>query len=290
MPIFHTELPRDILEISGGDQRSFLQGLISQDIGKVTPERSVYSTLLTPQGKYLHDFIILQEADRLIFDCEKERSADLAKRLSRFKLRADVSLTPRSDMQVFAVFGDGANKTLGLAPGEGSTARTGAILLTVDPRQPALGCRLVGPKAEVQALLQAREIQPAGFDAYEQLRISLGVPDGSKDLEIEKSILLESNIDDLHGIDWEKGCYMGQELTARTKYRGLVKRGLFAFETAESVAKPGDPILSGAKVVGEVRSANGKLVLASVRIDALKDPATPVALEQAPLHRITSTH
>ena len=290
MTISHTELPRDILEISGGDQRSFLQGLISQDIGKVTPERSVYSTLLTPQGKYLHDFIILQEDDRLIFDCEKERSADLAKRLSRFKLRADVSLTPRSDMQVFAVFGDGANKTLGLAPGEGSTARTGAILLTVDPRQPALGCRLVGPKAEVQALLQAREIQPAGFDAYEQLRISLGVPDGSKDLEIEKSILLESNIDDLHGIDWEKGCYMGQELTARTKYRGLVKRGLFAFETTESVAKPGDPILSGAKVVGEVRSANGKLVLASVRIDALKDPATPVALEQAPLHRITGTH
>ena len=290
MTISHTELPRDILEISGGDQRSFLQGLISQDIGKVTPERSVYSTLLTPQGKYLHDFIILQKDDRLIFDCEKERSADLASRLSRFKLRADVTLAPRSDLQVFAVYGDGASETLGLAPGEGSTARTGALLLTVDPRQPALGCRLVGPKAEVQALLQAREIQPAGFDAYEQLRISLGVPDGSKDLEIEKSILLESNIDDLHGIDWEKGCYMGQELTARTKYRGLVKRGLFAFETTESVAKPGDPILSGAKVVGEVRSANGKLVLASVRIDALKDPATPVALEQAPLHRITSTH
>lgn len=288
MPIFSTELPRDILEVSGEDQRSFLQGLISQDIDKVTPERSVYSTLLTPQGKYLHDFIILQRDDRLVFDCEKERSADLANRLARFKLRADVSLAPCPDMQVFAVFGDGAHETLGLASGEGSTARTAGLLRTVDPRQTALGCRLIGPRPEIEAFLRERGIEPAGFDAYEQLRISLGVPDGSKDMEIEKSILLESNIDDLHGIDWEKGCYMGQELTARTKYRGLVKRGLFAFKTTENAAKPGDPILAGDKIVGEVRSANGNLILASVRIDALKDTSATVSLEQAPLHAITS--
>lgn len=287
MPITYAELPRDIVIISGADQRSFLQGLISQDVEKVTRELSLYGTLLTPQGKFLHDFIILQKDDVLIFDCEQGRSDDLVSRLSRFKLRADVQLEPSQETKVYAVFGENAAKHLGLDPTIGTTAQIGKILLTVDPRTENLGCRIIGPKADIVDFLQDRDIQPTAYDAYDQHRISLEVPDGTRDLEVEKSILLESNIDNLHGIDWEKGCYMGQELTARTKYRGLVKRGLFAFETEDDAAEPGDPVLSGDKDVGNVRSTNGNLLLASIRIDALESGKPQLSLQNSLLKRIT---
>jgi folate-binding protein YgfZ len=271
MPVTFTRLARDLVDISGSDQRSFLQGLISQDVEKVTVDRSVYGTLLTPQGKYLHDFIIAARDSHLLFDAEPGRSEDLVARLSRFKLRADISFEPRPDLAVFALFGVGAADLLSLNPNPGATAPIGDITAMVDPRSAPLGVRLVGPLESLQNLLTGLAATETNFDAYDQLRISLQVPDGSRDLDIEKSILLESNIDLLNGIDWEKGCYMGQELTARTKYRGLVKRSLLAFQADGNSAKSGDDVLSGDKVVGEVRSTNGDCFLASVRIDALDE-------------------
>jgi folate-binding protein YgfZ len=148
---------------------------------------------------------------------------------------------------------------------------------------------LIGPEASIIKFLQDHDIPEVAFDAYDQRRIARGVPDGTRDLEVEKSILLESNIDELHGIDWEKGCYMGQELTARTKYRGLVKRRLHAFETTVNAAEPGDPILSGDKEVGNVRSTNGNLLLASIRTDALESEKPELSLKDSPLKRIMET-
>lgn len=289
MPITYTKLSRDIVEISGTDQRNFLQGLISQDIEKVTSENCVYGTLLTPQGKFLHDFIILQKDDLLVFDCEQGRSADLISRLSRFKLRADVHLQSHPETIVYAVFGDGAAERVGIDQTVGATMLVGDVLLSVDPRTEDLGCRLIGPEASIIKFLQDHDIPEVAFDAYDQRRIARGVPDGTRDLEVEKSILLESNIDELHGIDWEKGCYMGQELTARTKYRGLVKRRLHAFETTVNAAEPGDPILSGDKEVGNVRSTNGNLLLASIRTDALESEKPELSLKDSPLKRIMET-
>lgn len=286
MPMSYAKLPRDIVQISGSDHRSFLQGLISQDIDKVSPGQSAYGTLLTPQGKYLHDFIIAQHGEHLLFDCEHGRSEDLMSRLSRFKLRAEVQLEQLDGHSVFVVFGPGAAESLGLTPKEAATAAHGSALAMVDPRTAALGCRLIGPTGDIEALLTDRDIPETSPAAYDQLRISLQVPDGSRDMEIEKSILLESNIDILNGIDWEKGCYMGQELTARTKYRGLVKRGLTAFRTDSGAAQPGDPVLSGDKVVGDVRSTSGNLLLASVRIDALEQDAETLTVAGGSLQRL----
>lgn len=287
MPASYAKLPREIVAISGTDQRNFLQGLISQDINKVTPDCAVYGTLLTPQGKYLHDFIVSQQGDQLLFDCEKGRAEDLVTRLSRFKLRADVQLELRTDLSVVAVFGEGSTETLGLEAREALTTTFGSTIAMVDPRTAALGCRLIGPIKDIEMLLQDRGIAAGNLDAYDQLRIAHQVPDGTRDLEIEKSILLESNIDTLNGIDWEKGCYMGQELTARTKYRGLVKRGLIAFRTGNDAAKSGDPVHSGDKVVGEVRSTSGELLLVSVRMDALEDDAPALTAAGALLERLT---
>jgi len=287
MSISYVKLPRDIVQVSGADARSFLQGLISQDIDKVGPDLSAYGTLLTPQGKYLHDFIIAQQNDHLLLDCEHGRGEDLASRLSRFKLRADVQLEHRDDDAVFVVFGRGAPEALDLESRTTATRTHGRIVAMVDPRTADLGCRLIGPPGDIEALLTDRDIPEISPDAYDRLRISLQVPDGSRDLEIEKSILLESNIDTLNGIDWNKGCYMGQELTARTKYRGLVKRGLVAFRSGTEPAQPGDPVLAGDKVVGEVRSTSGDLLLASVRLDALENGTPPLETAGKPLSRLS---
>jgi folate-binding protein YgfZ len=286
MSVTFTKLSRDLVELSGSDQRTFLQGLISQDIEKVSEQRAVYGTMLTPQGKYLHDFIITQHQTQLILDCEAGRTEDLITRLSRFKLRADISLVPRPDLAVVAVLGRGVAKTFGLKSEAGASTYIDGIITIADPRTAELGCRLVGPEDGMLRLLQAKGATETPFGTYDHHRISLQVPDGSRDMEIEKSILLESNIDDLNGIDWEKGCYMGQELTARTKYRGLVKRGLVAFRTGNSTAKPGDSVMLGDKVVGDVRSTSGNLVLASVRIDALEDDSADLFAAATPLVRL----
>lgn len=287
MSVSYVKLPRDIVQVSGTDARSFLQGLISQDIDKVSPDLSAYGTLLTPQGKYLHDFIIAQQNDHLLLDCEHGRGEDLATRLSRFKLRADVQLELLDDHAVFAVFGPEAPERLGLESRAATTQTHGSVVAMIDPRTAELGGRLIGPAEDIEELLTDRDISESSPDAYHRLRISLQVPDGSRDLEIEKSILLESNIDTLNGIDWNKGCYMGQELTARTKYRGLVKRGLVAFRSDTESVQPGDPVLAGEKVVGEVRSTSGDLLLASVRLDAIETGTGLLAAAGKPLRRLS---
>lgn len=283
MTICFVKLPRDVIAISGADSRTFLQGLVSQDMDRTSPETSVYSALLTPQGKYLHDFFVAQSGDDLIVDCEAGRGADLIQRLSRFRLRADVQLEPRYDLCVFAVLGDGVHETLGLSATPGQTAPVADGLAFTDPRTSELGCRLIGSRAGALEWLARAGLSEAGFETYDALRISLEIPDGSRDMEIEKSTLLESNFDLLNGIDWEKGCYMGQELTARTKYRGLVKRKLAAFRATHPSQLPGEHVLMGGQKVGDIRSRSGDRVLVSIRLDALESGPEELTVGGKPL-------
>lgn len=283
MTICYVTLPRDIVAIGGADNRTFLQGLVSQDMEQISPVLSVYSALLTPQGKYLHDFFVAQSGDSLLVDCEAGRSADLIQRLSRFRLRADVQLEPRTDLRVVAVLGAGAPETLGISTAPGQTVALADGLAFVDPRASALGCRVIGSPAAARDWLEQAGIPEADFETYDALRISLEVPDGSRDMDVEKSTLLESNFDNLNGIDWEKGCYMGQELTARTKYRGLVKRKLAAFQATHAAQIPGETVLMGDQKVGEIRSRSGDRLLISIRLDALDSAPRPLTVAGEPL-------
>ena len=154
----------------------------------------------------------------------------LFRSLVLYKLRSKVTVEDRSaGMDVAAVFGAGAEKC-NAVPG---------ALSYVDPRLPELGMRVLAPAGQAGKLLGLPEAPLADYDA---LRLSLGVPDGSRDLTVEKALLLESGFDELHGIDWQKGCYMGQELTARTKYRGLIKRRLFPVKVEGALPPPGTPV------------------------------------------------
>jgi len=261
---------RGILAVSGPDRRSFLQGLVSNDVEKVAADRAVYAALLTAQGKYLHDFIMVEHGEAIWLDAEAARLADLKRRLSLYRLRARVAIDERPELAAAAVFGDGALDALGL-PREPGTARTevdGPIM--VDPRLVELGARAIRPRERIRSDLAGGDLAETDFATYDRHRLALGVPDGSRDLVLEKSILLESGFEELHGVDWQKGCYIGQELTARTKYRGLIKKRLRPVQIDGPAPEPGTIITRDGHEAGEMRSSRDGIGLALLRLDAVE--------------------
>ncbi len=267
----HTFLEgRGLLKVSGDDAQDFLQGLISNDVTRVDEGHAIYAALLTAQGKFLFDFFITQAADGLVLETERERMGDLIKKLTMYKLRAQVSLQDISDDFAVAVIWGGGAHELAALPGEaGAAAPWNGGTAIVDPRLAGAGLRVVlaaESAAEVAGQWPSTPAQPADYDLH---RLGLGLPDGSRDLVLEKSILLESGFDELHGVDWEKGCYMGQELTARTKYRGLVKKRLVPVSFDGEVPEPGTPVMIDGKEAGELRSGRGGKALALMRLEHL---------------------
>jgi folate-binding protein YgfZ len=253
---------RSVIAVGGIDRVEFLQGLISNDTTKVAPGSAIWAALLTPQGRFLNDmFVVDGGADTLLLETERERAPALAKKLSLYKLRSKVTVEDRSaTLEIAVVFGDGADK---LPPIEGA-------ITFIDPRLPDLGVRVLAPTGTAAALLTSRGLAEASLDSYDALRLSLGVPDGSRDLPVEKALLLESGFDELNGVDWKKGCYMGQELTARTKYRGLVKKRLFPVSVEGALPAPGTIVELDGQDVGELRSGAGERAIAMLRLDAVR--------------------
>jgi folate-binding protein YgfZ len=261
---------RGVLEVAGADRVAFLQGLVSNDVTKAGPARAVFAALLTAQGKYLHDFFIVALGDALYLDCEAARLADLKKRLNLYKLRSKVSLEDASGgFIVAAAWGGGVLAKLGLDE-PGAAKETSGGVAYADPRLSGLGARFLIPRGNDSAIA-ALGFAQTGDAAYDEHRLSLGVPDGSRDLEVEKSILLENGFEELNGVDFTKGCYMGQELTARTKYRALIKKRLLPVNVDGTLPAPGTAIMAGAEEVGEIRSGAGGMALALLKLDAL-DP------------------
>ncbi len=269
---------RGLIAIAGDEARPFLQGLISNDVEKVSPERAIYAALLSPQGKFLHDFIIVALGQTLLLDCEKARVADLGRRLAAYKLRAKITLADATDdYLVAALIGPSSITPLGLPLEAGAARPLGDGMVYCDPRNPALGARALLPVGGGFKPLEAAGLTPAPFDVYERLRLSLGIPDGSRDMAVDKATLLESNFEALNGVDFSKGCYVGQELTARTKYRGLVKRRLMRVRVEGPMPPPGTTLLQNGKEAGEMKSGFGTIGLALIRLDRLEaEPEAPL--------------
>ena len=239
-------LPRGVIEVVGEDRVGFLQGLVSNDVEQAGPGRCVWAALLTPQGKWLADFFVFADGERLLLDCEAGQVAGLAQRLARFRLRSRVTVRVVEDLAVYAALDGGAHG-----------------VFAADPRAEGAGWRMIATPGLAETV---------GFEAWDRMRLGLGLPDGSRDLEAEKSVLLEAGFDELNGVSWSKGCYMGQELTARTKYRGLVKRRLVPVAGVGAGCAPGTPVLREDSEVGVMRSSCGDLGLALLRIEALAGP------------------
>jgi folate-binding protein YgfZ len=279
---------RAILEVAGADRVAFLQGLVSNDVTKAGPERVLYAALLTAQGRFLHDFFIAAAGETLLIDGEAARIDDLNRRLSLFRLRSKVTLRiARDQWLVAAAFGGDSASALGLAAEPGAAKLFDEGLAYVDPRLAALGVRLVLPRAHGTDALAAAGFALAPCEDYDRLRLSLGVPDGSRDLPAEKALLVESGFDELNGIDWQKGCYIGQELTARMKYRALVKKRLMPVAVEGPLPPPGTPVMQGAEEAGEMRTGRDDRALALLRLDAVESAASGGAALTAGEARLT---
>ena len=278
---------RGVLAVSGPDRRGFLQGLVSNDVEKVAADRAVYAALLTAQGKYLHDFIMVEHGEAIWLDAEAARLADLKRRLSLYRLRAKIAIEERPDLAIAAMFGDRTLAALGLPQEPGKTRAEADGVLMVDPRIAELGGRTILPGDRIRSELAGRGLAESDFAAYDRHRLSLGVPDGSRDLVLEKSILLESGFEELHGVDWQKGCYIGQELTARTKYRGLIKKRLFPVRIDGPVPEPGTIVMLDGREAGEMRSSRDGIGLALLRLDAV-DAGGPFVAGDATIRPLDS--
>jgi len=261
---------RAVIEVGGEDRRSFLQGLVSNDMNKVAPDRAVHAAFLTPQGKFLFDLFVVERGDVFLLETEAGRAEELRKKLSLYKLRAKVTIALAESVAVFAVMGDGAAEALGVAAAAGSAEEFAGGVVFVDPRLAGIGLRALLSVDGGPRVLAANDFAPAAFAVWDEARIRLGLPDGSRDLAVDRALLLESGFDELNGVDFEKGCYMGQELTARTKYRGLVRKRLMPVEIQGPIPQPGAEITLDGAEAGEMRSACGNVGLAVIRLDQFR--------------------
>ncbi len=265
MTILALLLDRAVLAVTGPDRVAFLQGLVSNDVAQAASGRAVWAALLTPQGKWLADFFILSDGERLLLDCEAAQIDDLARRLLRYRLRAK-AVVESAELAVHVAWNPAA-------PGPSPEVPPGTVAAP-DPRLPEAGWRMLAP-----APLAAPD-----DGAWDSHRLRLGLPNGSCDLEADKTVLLEAGFDELSGISWTKGCYMGQELTARTRYRGLLKRRLVPVGACDgaTLPPPGTPVLRDGTEVGSMRSGREGLGLALLRLDALHSTLRSGAVTMAP--------
>lgn len=273
---------RGVLAVEGPEARSFLQGLISNDLARLSEKQSIYAALLTPQGKFLFELILYQKGERILVETERDRLPLLNQRLMLYRLRARVEIIDLGEeLRVAGLLAADLPARLGLPPEAGACRALGdGSVVAIDPRLADLGGRALLPSTAPEARLeQAFGLRTLPAEAYERRRLVLGVPDGSRDMVIERATLLESGFEELHGVDFKKGCFVGQELTARMKYRGLVRKRLLPVRIDGAAPEPGTPIRAGGKDAGEMRTSLGDRGLALIRLE----PAAAALRDSTPL-------
>ena len=267
---FYTPLPhRALIAVRGEDRVGFLQGLVSNDMAKVQAGAAVWAAFLTPQGKFLHEFFAVSHHDAILLECERARRDDLVTRLSRYKLRAKVNLAADDTLAVGVAWGEGASAALKTSETPGHVIGHGDGVIYTDPRLMGAGLRFALLPEQIAGLseLGLSESTPAAYDA---LRFDLGLPDGSRDMDVDKALLLENGFEELAGVDFNKGCYIGQELTARTHYRALIKKRLMPVRIQGETPAPGTPLTTADGIeAGEMKTAADGKGLALVRLDKL---------------------
>ena len=271
---------RGVVKVTGEDARKFLNGLVSNDMGKVSPGAACYAALLTPQGKIIVDFIIAEAAAEdgggFFLDCPRPLAAALAEKLNFYKLRAKVLVEDLSAaLGVLAVWDGAALSDYGLS--------------YVDPRLAALGTRCMLPPelaAETAADLGASLVDA---EAYEAHRIALGVPRGGADFIYGDTFVHEADLDQLNGVDFNKGCYVGQEVVSRVEHRASARSRIVPIAYDEIASMSGLPVLAGEREVGTLGSTAKGRGLALLRLDKVADAlaaGTPLTCGNMPIRLV----
>ncbi|MGO4871793.1 MAG: YgfZ/GcvT domain-containing protein [Roseiarcus sp.] len=247
---------RGVVRVCGEDASGFLQGLLTNDVASLGAHEARYAALLSPQGKILFDFLVVRAplaADEFLLDCPAALAADLAKRLALYKLRAKIVIVDESaDHGIIAYW-----------QGEPENAPGGVFY--ADPRVSALGHRAILPRAKAVA------VGEANIGEYEALRISLGVPKGGVDFAYGDAFPHDADMDLFHGLDFEKGCYVGQEVVSRMKHRGEARKRVVRVRLVGAAPAPGATVTDGELPVGVLGSSSGRHALAMLRLDRVED-------------------
>lgn len=253
---------RGVVKVSGEDARNFLNGLVTADVGRVQPGLARFGALLTPQGKIILDFLITEapsgDGGGFLLDCPRALAQTLADKLGFYKLRAKVKVENLS----------GALGVLAAWDGEPATM---SELGFVDPRSERLGWRILIAEELAPKVAQLVGADLVGSTAYEAHRIACGVPRGGIDFMYGDAFPHETNMDRLHGVDFDKGCYVGQEVVSRMQHRGTARTRIVRLILEVSPPEAGVGIVAGDKPVGTMGSSSEGMGLGLVRIDRAAD-------------------
>ena len=248
---------RGILYINGVDAKEFLQNIISNDIYKVNEDNSCFASLLSPQGKFLFAFIIAKHKSGYFIDCEKSQTEGLFKQLSIYKLRSKVEIMNLSNEFVVAAFNrEKFLKFEGSKDVPGNTIKYREDSILLDPRNKNLGARLIINLEKLYLSLKKLELKDSPVDEYYQLSHELGIPQKNMNELQNKLFGIECNFDELNGIDFKKGCYVGQENTARIKLKNKLSKRLLPIEVIEGELNQDDLIYNGDFQLGKVLIGN----------------------------------
>jgi tRNA-modifying protein YgfZ len=253
---------RGVVKVSGEDARSFLNGLVTTDLTRLEPGAGRFGALLTPQGKIVVDFLITEatagQGGGFLLDCPRALAGGLATKLGFYKLRAKVAVEDLSDSLGVIAAWDGE---LAMRPD----------LTFADPRGGKLGWRILAPeelKQKIADLIGADLVDSADYEAH---RIASGAPRGGLDFMYGDAFPHETNMDRLNGVDFDKGCYVGQEVVSRMQHRGTARTRTIRVTLDGPRPEPGAAILAGDKPVGTMGSAAGRNGLALIRTDRVSD-------------------
>ncbi len=251
---FFHHLNSRFFEISGKDSKSFIQNLITNDIEKCNDGSIIYSCLLTPQGKFLADFFIFNINENYIFETNDKFFNNLLSRLKIYKLRSDIEIKEINNLNSYSLFN--------------IDYESDYHIYINDPRNINLGKKLITDKKkffEKDRFIEINEIK------YHEILISNTTPYSPFDILENKSLLLENNFDNLNAIDWDKGCYVGQEITARMKYRGLLKKKLYALKIKSGDVLEGDELIVDNKKIGTIVSKANSNIFAALNINFVNE-------------------
>jgi folate-binding protein YgfZ len=256
---------RGVVKVAGEDARKFLNGLLTVDIDRVSQERARFAALLTPQGKIIADFIIAEakpaDGGGFFLDVPRALAPSLVQKLNFYKLRARVIAEDLSEtLGVMAVWGGDRTAEYGLC--------------YADPRLPALGMRCMLPPHQFAAAIDRLGAARTDVAAYEAHRIALGVPRGGEDFVYGDTFPHESDMDQLSGVDFDKGCFVGQEVVSRILHRGSARKRVLPVTYAGTAPTPGFEVTAGERVVGTMGASSSGRGLAMLRLDRVEEAMT----------------
>jgi len=255
---------RGVLVVGGADRFALFQGMATADLRGLSPGRTLHALFLSPQGRWLFDSLIVDAGDRWTLDVERARIAEMTAWIARRRLRSEVTLADESDgWEVIALWG-GAE--LPILPGETRSLAGGVVF--ADPRSPALGARAIVPADRIREATIGFE--PAAFAEWDRRRIAAGVPDGARDLTPDRSLPLESGFDRSGSISFDKGCFIGQEVTARMRFRSAARRTVLPVRLEGEPPARGVPVTRDGAEIGRLLDGNGDLALASLKLEAVE--------------------